>query len=189
MLCTKCIVQSILIYQSMKSLLLYRIVSYVLLVVAVILGIAALFTLLIALANPALLISVFVVVAVVLYSVSSFLFLHNGIDGKQTLKVKLRDFIRVNGYVAIVFVTMNIFQSITVIIEPSVLNHAVNDFAAAQQSKTPVPKGLFLTFMKAAIWFLLIYAVALGYHILATFRYLKQYAALFDEQPKNNQSY
>lgn len=189
MLCTKCIVQSILIYQSMKSLLLYRIVSYFLLVVAVILGIAALFTLLIALANPALLISVFVVVAVVLYSISSFLFLHNGIDGEQKLKVKLRDFIRVNGYVAMVFVTLNIFQSIAVIIEPSVLNQAVSDFAAAQQSATPVPTGLFLKIMKVAIWFLLIYAVALGYHIAATFRYMKQYATLFDEQPKSNQPY
>ncbi len=173
----------------MKSLLLYRIVSYFLLVIAVILGIAALFTLLIALANPALLISVFVVVAVVLYSISSFLFLHNGLDGKQKLKIKLRDFIRVNAYVALVFVVMNIFQSIAVILEPSVLNQAVNDFAAAQQSKTPLPTGLFLNIMKVAIWFLLIYAVALGYHISATFRYMKQYAALFDEQPKNNQPY
>ena len=48
---------------------------------------------------------------------------------------------------------------------------------------------VFLNIMKVAIWFLLIYAVALGYHISATFRYMKQYAALFDEQPKNNQPF
>lgn len=167
----------------MSKLAFYRIVSYFLLIVAVILGIAALFTLLIALANPALLISVFVVVAVVLYSISSFLFLHNGIDGKQKLKTKLRDFIKVNAYVSIVFAAMNIIQSLVVIIDPSTLTIAVNEFAAAQQSATPLPTGLFLKIMKVAMWFLLIYAVALGYHISSTFRYLKQYAHLFGEKP------
>lgn len=181
--------RAFLFYCRMKSLLLFRIVSYFLLVVAVILGIAALFTLLIALANPALLISVFVVVAVVLYSVSSFLFLHNGIDGKQKLKSKLRDFVRVNAYVSIVFAAMNIIQSLVVIIDPSALTTAVNEFAAAQQTASPIPTVLFLKIMKVAMWFLLIYAVALAYHISATFRYLKQYAGLFDDQPQSNQQY
>ncbi|RXK62532.1 hypothetical protein ESA94_05900 [Lacibacter luteus] len=163
----------------------YRIVSYFLLVVAVILGIAALFTLLIALANPALLISVFVVVAVVLYSVASFLFLHNGIDGKQKLKNKLRDFIKVNAYVSIVFAVMNIVQSLVVIVDPSALTTAINEFTAAQQTKSPISTGLFIKIMQVAMWFLLIYAIFLSYHISATFRYLKQYAAIFDDQPKS----
>ncbi len=169
----------------MKSLFVYRIVSYFLLVVAVILGIAALFGLLIALANPALLISVFVVVAVVLYSISSFLFLHNGIDGKQKLKSKLHDFIKVNAYVSIVFAVMNIVQSLVVIVDPSALTTAINDFTSAQQTKSPMPTGLFIKIMQVAMWFLLIYAILLGYHISATFRYLKQYAAIFDGQQKS----
>ena len=64
---------------------IYRIFSYFLLVIAAILGIAALFALLFALSNPALLLSVFVIVAVVIYSIASFLFLLNGIDGKRQL--------------------------------------------------------------------------------------------------------
>lgn len=75
--------------------ILYRILSYFLLIIAAILGIAALFALLIALSNPALLLSVFVIVAVVIYSVASFLFLLNGIDGKRQLQTKLRDWIKI----------------------------------------------------------------------------------------------
>lgn len=165
---------------------LYRIVSYFLLVVAVILGIAALFTLLIALANPALLISVFVVVAVVLYSISSFLFLHNGIDGKQKLKMKLRDFIKVNAFVSLFVVVSSIAQFLVMIFNPSLADNALKETAQVQQEFFKVPIGVSILIQKISIWLVFIYSVALAYHIYATFRYLKQYATLFDEQPKGN---
>ncbi len=67
-------------------MLLYRIFSYFLLVIAVIFGIAALFALLIALSNPALLLRVFVVVAVVIYSVASFYSCSTGSMGNVSNK-------------------------------------------------------------------------------------------------------
>lgn len=75
----------------------------------------SLFALLIALSNPALLLSLFVIVAVVIYSFSSFIFLVKGIDQQRVLKSGLQDLIKVNAYVAIIFVGMNIFQSVSII--------------------------------------------------------------------------
>lgn len=171
---------------TMNNLFLYRIFSYFLLVIAVILGIAALFALLIALSNPALLLSVFVIVAVVIYSVTSFLFLLNGIDGKRQQQTKLRDWIKVNAYVTIVFVVMNIFQSVAVLNNPTVLTEAVGQVSAMQQSKSPLSTGLMLKVMKAVVWFLLFYSLILGAHIAMTFRYLKEYANLFGDKTNSS---
>ena len=166
-------------------MLLYRILSYVLLVVAAIFGIAALFALLIALSNPALLLSVFVIVAVVIYSIASFLFLINGINGNRHLQPKLRDWIKVNAYVALVFVMMNIFQSVAVLQNPAILSEAVKQVSDMQQSKSPLSADFMLRIMKAVVWVLLFYAIILGIHISFTFRYLKQYAHLFGPRNTN----
>ena len=166
----------------MMNLTIYRIFSYFLLVMAAILGIASLFALLIALTNPAFLLSVFVIVAVVIYSVTSFLFLHNGLDGKRQQQPKLRDWIKVNAYVAIVFVVLNIVQSISVIQNPAALNEAVNQVSTMQETKSPLPTALMLKAMKGVVWFLLFYALILGTHILFTFRFLKEQAHLFGDK-------
>ena len=168
-------------------MLLYRIFSYFLLVIAAIFGIAALFALLIALSNPALLLSVFVIVAVVIYTIASFLFLLKGIDGKQQLQPRLRDWIKVNAYVAGVFVVMNIFQSVAVLQNPAILSEAVKQVVDMQQSKSPVSADWMLRIMKAVVWFMLFYAIILGIHISFTFRYLKQYAHLFGPTNTNQQ--
>jgi len=166
----------------MSKIILYRIFSYFLIAIASLLGIASLFALLIALSNPALLISVFVIIAVVLYSFSSFFFLLNGIEGKQQLKPKTKNLINVNAYVALVFVMMNIFQSVSVISNPGILNDAMKQVAEFQNAKSPLPAGLILKVMKGVIWFLLFYALILGAHISMTFRLMKQYAHLFGEK-------
>jgi hypothetical protein len=162
-----------------NKMVFYRILSYILIIIAAVLGIAALFALLIALSNPVLLLSVFMLVAVVIYSFSSFLFLVNGIDGNINQKPKLKDFIKVNAYVAIVFSFLNIFQSVTLIMNPAVLNEAISQFSSMQSSKSSLPAGLMLKVMKAAVWFLLFYSIALAIHIQITFRLLKQYNHLF----------
>lgn len=171
----------------MKSLLLYRILSYFLLIIAAIFAIAALFALLIALSNPALLLSVFVIVAVVIYSIASFLFLINGINGNRQLQPKLRDWIKVNAYVALVFVIMNIFQSIAVLQNPAILSEAVKQVLDMQKSTSPLSADFMFRIMKAVVWFFLFYAILLGIHISITFRYLKQYAHLFGPKDSSSQ--
>jgi hypothetical protein len=165
----------------MKNLTIYRIFSYILITIAVMLGIATIFALVIALANPALFISVFVSAAVVLYSVSSFLFLVNGIDGKRKQKQGLKDFIKVNAYVAIVFAVLNIFQAVNVIGNPSVMNEAVEQLSKMQGTAKQLPAGVLIKMMKAVIWFLLLYAFILLVHIQMSFGLLKKHQHLFKE--------
>ena len=166
----------------MKSLTIYRIFSYILVTIAIILGFASLIALLIALSNPVLLISVFIIIAVVIYSFASFLFLNNGIDGKRNLKPGMKDFIKVNAYVSIVFVVMNIFQFITVMSNNAVFNEALNQVKTFQNNQSPLSKELMLKMMKGIMWFLFFYAIILGIHISITFRLLKQYDHLFSEK-------
>jgi hypothetical protein len=166
----------------MKSLTLYRIFSYILISIAIILGIASLFALLIALSNPVLLISVFIIIAVVIYSFTSFFFLNNGIDGKRNLKPGMKDLIKVNAYVAIVFVMMNIFQFVTVMSNTSVLNDAMSQVKTFQNNQSPLSNDLMLKMMKGIMWFLFFYAVVLGIHISMTFRLLKQFEHLFSDK-------
>jgi hypothetical protein len=166
--------------------ILYRIFSYVLIVIAAFFGIASLFALLMALVNPALLLSVFVIIAVVIYSIASFVFLQKGINSNQPLQPRLKDWIKVNAYVAIVFVGMNIFQSVAVINNPNLLQEAMKQATGMQAFASPLSETLVLKMIKAIIWFMLIYSVILGIHILQTFRYLKEYAHLFAEKTNSH---
>lgn len=169
----------------MNIKLIYRIFSYILLIVAAFIGIGVLAGFFIALANPALLLNIFIAAAVVLYSISSFLFLINGIDGKKQLKPGMKDFIRVNGFVALFFCIMNLFQSITVIMNPAVLNEAVTQLPQMTTGQQ-LPKEMIFKVLKATMWFLLFYSILLFVHIQISFRFLKQYAHLFGQKADDN---
>jgi hypothetical protein len=77
---------------------------------------------------------------------------------------------------------MNVFQSVTVISNPGILNDAMKQVVEFQTAKSPLPTGLILKLMKGFFWFLLFYALILGAHISMTFRLMKQYAHLFGEK-------
>jgi hypothetical protein len=94
----------------------------------------------------------------------------------------MKDLIKVNAYVAFVFVMMNIFQSVSVIGNPGILNDAMKQVTDLQNAQSPLPAGLIMKIMKGVIWFLLFYALTLGAHVSMTFRLLKQYAHLFGDK-------
>ncbi len=172
----------------MKTLTLYRILSYILLLIAFFLGLAVLLTFFVALVNPALLLNVFIAAAVVMYSFSSFLFVVQGIDSQRQLKPGMKDFIRVNAFVAIVFGIWTLFQSIAFISNQAIMNEALQQFPQMNAGKE-VSKELIAKVMKATMWFLLIYSILLLTHIQITFRLLKQYASLFGKKQENNNEF
>ncbi len=169
-----------------KKFTFYRISSYFLIIIAALFGFMSLFALLIALSNPALLLNVFVIVAVVIYSFSSFVFLVKGIDQQQRMKSGMQDLIKVNAYVAVLFVGMNIFQSVSILQNPAALSSAMNQFPAMQNTKSPLSPAFMLKMVKAIVWFMLFYSLVLGVHVSVTFRLLKQYAALFNKEQGGN---
>lgn len=166
--------------------ILYRIFSYILLVIAVFLGVLALLFLIASLGNAALLLSAFVITGVVLYSISSFLFLVNGIDGKQNLKARLKDLIKVNGFVSIFFVLNIVALLLPFIIDPSKFSEVASEMTKSQRPPFILPEKYILVLLKLSGYFFLLYSLVLGYHLLKTFQYLKQYAHLFGEKNNHN---
>lgn len=162
--------------------MLYRVISYVLIIVAGFLGFASLFALLIALANPALLLYVFIVAAVVLYSFTSFQFLQTGIRQGHSFRPGYKDFIKVNGYVSLVFVVQVVLSFIIIQTNPKLLQEQVNQVAAMQGPANQLPADLRFKMMHAMNWALFVYALVLGYHIFSTFRLLRKHAQLFARQ-------
>ena len=158
----------------------YRIISYLLIVVAFFIGLGVMMLLGAAFSNPAILLSVFVAAAVVLYSFSSFQFLNKGIRRGEKMKPSRKDFIKVNAYVSLFFGVMNIVQTVTIIAEPVMLREVINQVAQIPETGMNFSKDQLFNIMQSLVWFLLIYAVALVVHIQFSFRLLKIYAAVFD---------
>jgi hypothetical protein len=157
----------------------YRIISYILLLIACFFVLGIVGGLLVAFSNPALLFTVFIATAVVLYSFSSYQFLRKGIDRQQLLKKTTKDFIKVNAYVALFFALMNIFQSLTIIMQPSVLKDAIGQISAIQKQDMGMTEERFFSLMKQLVWALLFYGVALVAHIMISFKLIKIHADLF----------
>ena len=161
--------------------LLYRILTYALLPIAALLGLGALMFLMMALANPALFLPVFTTAATVIYIVASLIFLQTAILGNKACKKSLRDWIRVNAFVAIVVAAGSLMQGISLLRDPAVVKAMEEQYSAmAAQSGNDAPLPFDMAvLMRAVAWFVIGFAVALITHILLGFRLLKQYAGYF----------
>ena len=161
--------------------LLYRILTYALLPIAALLGLGALMFLMMALANPALFLPVFTTAATVIYIVASLIFLQTAILGNKACKKSLRDWIRVNAFVAIVVAAGSLMQGISLLRDPTVVKAMEEQYSAmAAQSGNDAPLPFDMAvLMRAVAWFVIGFAVALITHILLGFRLLKQYAGYF----------
>ena len=169
----------------MKSLLLYRILSYALILVAGFLALMLLAVIPAALANPVLLLFVFLIACVIIYSYTSFRFLQRGIDRRMYCKPQLRDLMKVNSYFSMGIAVLFIMQSITLLGNP----HLADD-AAAQALENMPPEANFgkeeiLKTLRFIERFFLIYGIVLLTHIFITYRYLRMFRDVF-EHPEND---
>jgi hypothetical protein len=161
--------------------LIYRVLTYALLPVAALLGLGALMFLMMALAQPALLFPVFTTAATVIYIVASLIFLQTAILGNKVCKKSLRDWIRVNAFVAIVVAVGSLVQAVSFLNNPALAKEVVEQYnmiAAQSANNTPLPIDMAVV-MRGMTWFVIGFAVALITHILLGFRLLKQYAGYF----------
>ena len=163
----------------MKILLPYRILSYILLPVAVLIGILTAFMLMVAFANPTLLLVVFLFASVVIYVIASFIFLQKGIDQKQPCKHALKDWIKVNAIVSIIFCVMFLAQSIFLLGNSKLLNEALQQMITQQQSMMVLPEATYFKMLKGVLYFFLIFCSLLLAHIVLSFRILKTYGKMF----------
>jgi hypothetical protein len=169
----------------MKGLLtFYRIISFILLPIAGILGFFGLFALISALANPAFLLGVFMLACIVIYTFTSFSFLSKGITRQLPCKPSLRDWIRVNAFVSLAFAVLSLSQGFTYLgnaaMQKQVLDMGMS-MAAQSSAQASFSRQYLSQIMNGTIYFMIFLATVLFIHIFITFRLLRQYKYLFEK--------
>jgi hypothetical protein len=167
-------------FAAMKTLLVvYRLLSFILLPIAAILGFLDAYFLLVALANPSALLPVFAIACIVIYVFTSLSFLTKGILGGRQCNPSLRDWIRVNAIVSIIVSGLGVIEYITLIINKSFIGEVVKQ--AIQQQK--IPAGFTAVQLEQMLlkffFFFFLFSIVLLIHILMSFRLLRQYNYLF----------
>lgn len=167
----------------MKVLPLYNILSYILLPFAALFGLIGLIGLLAALANPTALLGVFVMAATVIYTIASFAFLTKGIRQARPCKASLKDWIKVNAFVSIIFSLLILVESLGVIVKPGLLREGLERTMSMPGFKLPpqVTFEMMLKVMKGFFVFMTFFSTILLIHIAITFRLLKAYHYVFDK--------
>jgi hypothetical protein len=165
----------------MKSLKIYQIISYLLLPFGAFMGMMALLFLMASLGNPAMLLIVFMLGSIAIYVFTSFHFFQNGLVRKQALKVSLKDWIKVNGYVALFFSIMTIVQGGYVVFHPEII---AENYKAMEEMGMAQPPGIMdkNLMIKAITWFLylfIFFCLLLFIHVPRTFRLIRQQQDIF----------
>jgi len=167
----------------MKGIIIfYRLITYILLPVAALLSFFGLFALIAAISNPALLLGVFMIAGIVIYTFTGFSFLSKGILEGKKCKPSLRDWIRVNAFVTIAFAFLSLSNAFMYFNDPNLFKDAMDNAAVVMhqfQGYKNISPEYMLQMMKATLYFMMVYSILLLIHIFITFRLLKQYAALF----------
>lgn len=164
----------------------YRILTLVLLPFAALFGFLALMMLFVALANPPMLLPVFVVACVAIYVFASFNFLNKGILQGRQCKTSLKDWIRVNSYVSIVFSVMVLLNFAASISNPDLLSQAVDQAMPMQGDQARFSKQELVAATRLLMFIIGTFAALLLIHIIISFRLLKQFAHRFGDSSQED---
>jgi hypothetical protein len=130
--------------------------------------------------NPAAFLPVFLTGATVIYIATSFAFLVKAIDGKGTVKASLKDWIRVNAFVALFFSMLMLVQSVVLLQQPALLQQAMEQ--AAQQAKwagAAASEDSFKNSMRVVLVCMALLGVAVQIHVFGSFRLMRLHADRF----------
>jgi len=132
--------------------------------VALLLAISLVFSLPMLLSSAITLLSAFMMVAVILYAFFSNRFYQKVLLRQEIVKHKLRDWVRVNGIVTIIF-TLIVFLNILFLLKaPQIFTQSLHQYGI----EMPQAK------INAFLYFMLAYGVVLFVHVLWTFALLRK---------------
>lgn len=166
---------------SMQQTTIYKILTFILLPFAALFGFFAFVMFFIGLANPVILLPVFIMACFCIYTIACMIFLVKGIDRQQQCKPSLKDWIKVNGYVTAVMGMMSLINSFSVLFYPkSILIKLAGELLAAQPVK---PQGITVEaiagMMAVLSYIMLFFSIVLLIQLLINFKLLKKYSYLF----------
>ena len=164
------------------KLTIYRIFSFLLLPIALLFAISVLFFISAAFANPAMLLPLFAMACVTIYSFAALNFLIKGIDGKKYLGRSSKDWLKVNAIVSIVFSLLMISQCLLFIFRPEMLHELAVQAKQNGGDELKVGLEVFENYLRITSYFFLAYAIVLLIHTLLSFQFVRIYNFLFQNE-------
>ncbi len=166
----------------MKQLTIYRILSFILVPIALIIGFLDLFVLIMGLSgNPAMLFIAFVMACLVIYVFASLRFLLHGIGNERSCKPSLRDWIKVNAYGTLFIAGMFFLNSTGIFFLGDLqLQQMITDVMDQQPELAgKISMETMLSMFKVIATIMFIISITAIIHVQISFRLLRKYAFLF----------
>lgn len=169
----------------MLGIKIYRILTFILLPFAVYISLNVIGTLFMSMGNVGLLLLNFIIASVPVYIFTSSYFLFYGIFKAKGCKYGLKDWIKINGFISILFALLMGFISILLFLVFS--NKALMTQFIAQLDSKQFPGAEFINktqiirMLKVFIAVMFPFSIILIVHIVFTFRAIKRYSHIFDE--------
>lgn len=152
--------------------IIYRILSFFINLIGFFIAIALIVIIPIFITVPVLWLPMFLIIAVVLYTWFSNKFRQKVLVRKKLVNHSLHDWIRVNGFVAIVFSLLNIPSIINLIRNPASYFEATKEFG--KQLGQGAGANLKIENIQVLTSVMLVYFIALFVHVFWTFTLLKK---------------
>ena len=161
--------------------IIYRILSIIINVFSALVLLMLLIMLPLAIGAPALLLPVFMLACVVLYSWFSTRFRQQVLRRQLQVNKSLKDWVKVNGYVALFFSFLNISSALAVIRNPNMILDSYKEMMKQFGSK--MQQEISVSTITTASYIMLIWVVALAIHIIWTFALIKKNETFFEKEP------
>ena len=162
------------------EIIIYRILSFLLLPVAVLFGVLCLAALPVALSFPPALFSLFLLACFVIYVIAASVFLNKGIAAGRACKPVLRDWIRINGIITLIYFLLTTISFILLKSHPELLEKSLRQWSGSSYLPAGTnEKDLRNTMMATANVFIGLGAIIIV-HVIITFRLMKQYRRVFE---------
>ena len=156
----------------------FKVLSFILMPIAILLGLIDIAAISAAISNPSMLLPLFIIAAVVMYTFSSFRFYRNGISGDKTFPKKNKDFIRVNGFVALGFSSLSLVQGIVVLFSRKAITEMLETYKKMSEAYAlSNDKTINIIYISLAIS--IAFSLILISHIIICFKLLKKYENKF----------
>lgn len=169
----------------MKGLILQRINSYILIPIGILLALNVLNGLIIAISNPLLLFVHFIIACVPIYIFTSSYFLFSGIIKGKKCKASLKDWIKINAFVSMLFIAIIGICSISVYMilsSPQILQEVFNKIPTNQFPGGAPSETQLISLLKIFISIMLPFSILLLLHIIKTFKLIKKYPSVFIDE-------
>ena len=170
------------------EIIIYKILSFLLLPVAALLAMNCLAAIVIALANPPILITVFLFACIAIYIIASYLFLTRGIDRNSPRKPVLRDWIRINGFITLLLGIVGSVMFTGVTLKPADAKMMLDQLQAQNHMQLGIGIAEFQKILNGFMKAMAVISIVLVVHVLITFHLMRRFRYLFSDGDINTDS-